>query len=139
MSWLTPTLNARSRLFSQIQFCSRSEPTPIFCRMSSWKYVCSNINSKCVVESAPFLFLLIHFFKKAQLFKVLVTFLLCDAYLHWFHDKNRQYESMRSNDQQLFYELEWNFYFMLIKAIISKLFKQNLPFSQSYKLCFSID
>lgn len=56
---------------------------------------------------------------KSFLFKSLVTFLLCDAYLLWFHDKNRQYESMRSNDQQLFYALEWNFYFMLIKALIN--------------------
>ena len=51
--------------------------------------------------------------------KFLLTFLLCDAYLMWFHVKNRQYESICSNDQQLFYELEWNFYFMLIQAFIN--------------------
>ena len=53
--------------------------------------------------------------------KFLVTFLLCDAYLQWFNVKNRQFESICSNDYQVFYELEWNFYFMLTKAVISKL------------------
>ncbi len=39
-----------------------------------------------------------------------------------FPEKNRQFESIQSNDQQLFYALEWNFYFMLIKAVIGKFF-----------------
>ena len=54
-----------------------------------------------------------------MLLKFMITFLLCDAYLQWFHVKNRQFESIRSNDHQLFYELEWNFYSMLIRALIS--------------------
>jgi len=56
------------------------------------------------------------------LIKFLVTFLLCDAYLLWFHYKKSQYDSIKSNDYQLFYTLEWNFYYMLIKAFISILF-----------------
>ena len=63
--------------------------------------------------------------------KFLLTFLrhFCDAYLFWFNKKNRQYESIRLNDHLLFYELEWNFYFMLIREIISKYIK-------SIKNCF---
>jgi hypothetical protein len=57
--------------------------------------------------------------KKHILFKFLITFLLCDAYLYWFSVKNRQFESIWSNDQEVFYELEWNFYYMLIRAMIS--------------------
>lgn len=56
--------------------------------------------------------------ERTSLLKFLIMFLLCDAYLQWFHFKNRQFESIRSNDHQLFYELEWNFYTMLVKAII---------------------
>lgn len=58
-------------------------------------------------------------FKNSLLIKFLVTFLLCDAYLLWFHYKKSQYDSIKSNDYQLFYTLEWNFYYMLIKAFIS--------------------
>lgn len=54
------------------------------------------------------------------LVKFLIVFLLCDAYLYWFNKKNRQYESIKSNDHLLFYELEWNFYFMVLRAFISK-------------------
>ncbi len=56
-----------------------------------------------------------------MLIKFLITFLLCDAYLLWFHYKKSQYDSIKTNDYQLFYALEWNFYFMLIKAFISKI------------------
>jgi hypothetical protein len=59
------------------------------------------------------------FFKASHLLKFMLTFLLCDAYLMWFHSKNRQYESICSNNQQQFYELEWNFYFKLVQSIIS--------------------
>ncbi len=57
-------------------------------------------------------------FKTIVLFKFLLLFLLCDAYLHWFHVKNRQFESIATNDEQLFYELEWGFYIMLINSIL---------------------
>ncbi|RNA07306.1 ARV1, partial [Brachionus plicatilis] len=60
-----------------------------------------------------------HKFKAIVLLKFLVAFLLCDAYLYWFNKKNRQYESIRSNDHLLFYELEWNFYYMLLRAFIN--------------------
>jgi hypothetical protein len=66
------------------------------------------------------LFIFIEKIKNHILLKFLITFLLCDGYLYWFSVKNRQFESIWSNDQELFYELEWNFYYMLIRAMISK-------------------